>query len=87
MFFTDSRVALAHLGEYKDPSSSNVQAFPLVRLAVGFFAIAEDLGNILRQCRTIQGMHNGRADILSRVVEAGGYKEVMFKEPNRRASL
>jgi len=44
VFFTDSKVAEAHAGEYKQPKSASVEAFPLVRLSVAFDNILADLG-------------------------------------------
>ena len=85
VFFTDSKVAEAHAGEYKQPKSASVEAFPLVRLGVAFDNILKDLARakIVVEVRHVEGVRNQLANMLSRVAESGGFKEVVFRQKGK----
>jgi hypothetical protein len=80
LFLTDSKVAEAHAGEFKEPNSASVEAFPIIRPGVEFNDIIRDLGNhgVVVEVSHIEGKKNSRADSLSREAEMGGFKDVVF---------
>jgi hypothetical protein len=80
--FTDSRVAVSHLGEFRDSADPDTpEGFPLIRMSAGINRILNDFGKrgICVEVNHIAGVQNGRADALSRVAESGGFKEVVFR--------
>jgi hypothetical protein len=82
LFLTDSRVAEAQAGEFKNPNTDSVEAIALVRLASGFNSILRDLGGrgVPVEVSHIAGANNAKADLLSRIAETGGFKEVVFRK-------